>query len=224
MVNLNGDDEDAQYCFDYTSNITCEKYDPEHLIGSSARNNFSVMHLNIRSLSKNHDYLVSFLSTIRCTFDVIACSETWLNERSHIDTLNLEGYKLYHKNRLGRTGGGVCMYVNSRLQANVCDNLVLDDEYSDSLFININTDKGKDILIGVIYRPPDSNLTNFMDKFEAILYAANKNNNKCLFLGDFNLDISKSNPNTRSRKLLMNTCDIHEFQTSFQHLDDLLML
>ena len=86
MVSMNGDDEDAQYCIDNTININCEKYDPDHLQGLSARNNFSVMHFNIRSLSKNHDNLVTFLSTVRCTFDVIACSEIWLNEKSHTDT------------------------------------------------------------------------------------------------------------------------------------------
>ena len=91
--------------------------------------------------------------------------------KSHTQTLNLEGYKFYHKNRPGRTGGGVCIFVNSRLQANVCDNLVLDDEYSDSLFISINTDKGNALLIRVIYRPPDSNPINFMHKIEETVYS-----------------------------------------------------
>jgi len=46
--------------------------------------------------------------------------------------------KLVIKNRPGHTGGGVCFYVHSRDHMSVCDDIVLDDNHSDSLFIEIN--------------------------------------------------------------------------------------
>ena len=40
-------------------------------------NSFSVYHINIRSLNKNFDKLLEFLSIMKNEFDIIAISETW---------------------------------------------------------------------------------------------------------------------------------------------------
>ena len=43
-------------------------------------NSFSVYHINIRSLNKNFDKLLEFLSIMKNEFDIIAISETWCND------------------------------------------------------------------------------------------------------------------------------------------------
>ncbi len=111
---------------------SCKYYAPEELKCLNNPNKYSLLHLNIRSLNKHHSDLVTFLSNLGCSFDVIGCSETWLNDRSYVDILNLDGYNLYYKNRLGRTGGGTCIYLKSKYQVNVCDDLSIDDESFDS--------------------------------------------------------------------------------------------
>lgn len=133
---------------------------------------------------------VSLLSNTKCCFNIIGCSETWLNDKSYIDALNLEDYKLYHKDRFGRSGGGVCLYVRSNMHADVCD-LAVNDNHIDSLFIEIKNDKGKSIIVGVIYRSPDSDLNIFNNKLEEMLLHINKLNKDCVLLGDFNIDVSK---------------------------------
>lgn len=45
--------------------------------------------------------------------------------------------------------------------------------------------------MGVIYRPPDSDLNIFNNKLEEILLHINKLNKDCVLLGDFNIDVSK---------------------------------
>lgn len=108
-----------------------------------------------------------------------------------MDTLNLDDYKLYNRNRLGRPGGGVCLYVDSGHSVNICDDLIIEDGHSDSLFIEINVKNGKNLIVGVIYRPPDSDFDTFKTKLDAHLNCINRNDKNCFILGDFNVDISK---------------------------------
>ena len=96
-------DEFEHHCLDTSNNIMCDTYVPEQLKGLNINNTkLSILHLNIRSLNKHHDELVSLLSATGCNFDIIGISETWLNDRSYIDTLNIEGYKLFYENRVGK--------------------------------------------------------------------------------------------------------------------------
>uniref|UniRef100_A0A6Q2ZN45 Reverse transcriptase domain-containing protein n=1 Tax=Esox lucius TaxID=8010 RepID=A0A6Q2ZN45_ESOLU len=123
-----------------------------------------------------------------CHFDVIACSETWLNEFSNADLLNLDGYNLHIKNRPNRIGGGVCLYIKSTLKVKKID-FFLEDDYCESLFIEINN-HDKTFIVGVLYRPPDSALNTFFSKLEDLLHKLINQKKECILLGDYNIDIS----------------------------------
>lgn len=47
-------DGDAQQCIDIGSDITCNVYDPEQLKTVYDQHNYSLLHFNIRSLSKHY--------------------------------------------------------------------------------------------------------------------------------------------------------------------------
>lgn len=79
-------DDDDQQCCDTVERITCRSFSPDQVINT---NNFSLLHINTRSLKKHHDELISLLSITDCSFDVVSCSETWLKEISHLDTLSI---------------------------------------------------------------------------------------------------------------------------------------
>ena len=76
---------------------------------------FSVLHLNIRSLSKNFEsfeelYLLSFKFNIVCFSETLSKEEK-VNENSLYQ--QLEGYNLLHQNRKYENGGGAAIFVNS---------------------------------------------------------------------------------------------------------------
>lgn len=180
-----------QYCFT-SGNLNCKYYNPEDIIKITHDFTFSLMHLNIRSLKKDHDDLVSLLASMGHNFDIIGCSETWLNEHTYLDIYNLNGYSLYYKNRIGKIGGGVCLYVNSQYSVKERMDIKLDDDYSDSLFLELKkTINGKSTIIGVIYRPPDSDYAIFRDQLDGVLFRINQTNTNCFIMGDFNIDISE---------------------------------
>ena len=69
---------------------------------------FSILHLNIRSLQRHFDGFKSFLSHLNFTFKLICLSETKLRDVKHAVNFNLSNYQminLYRQN--GRAGGGV---------------------------------------------------------------------------------------------------------------------
>lgn len=45
------------------------------------RNDFSLLHINVRSLAKNHDVLSACLKNLDFTFGVIGLTETWLTDK-----------------------------------------------------------------------------------------------------------------------------------------------
>ena len=72
------------------------------------RNNFSLLHLNIRSLNKNIDDFREFLASFKGNFSVIVLTESWCDETAiNNSLLNLENYNSVHQTRKGKKGGGI---------------------------------------------------------------------------------------------------------------------
>ena len=75
--------------------------------------NFSFLHLNIRSAFRNLDSLLQYLDNINHRFGIIGLSKTWCNE-CNVGSLNVKGYTSEHTYKVGRTGGGVSMLINEQ--------------------------------------------------------------------------------------------------------------
>ena len=210
LIDLTSEDE-VPSCLHIGNNVACNYYTPEQLKGLNDNNNFSLLHINIRSLNKHFDELGSLLSTIGYLPSIIGCTETRLTNQTYVDILNLDGYTLLHRDRLGRTGGGACLYVHSSILANVCDDFKINDNHSDSLFIELINKSGKNIIIGVIYRPPDSDRSTFTDSLDELLLKINESNKDCILFGDLNIDVSKDTPFKRE---FINTLHSYGFHPS----------
>ena len=167
---------------------------------NSTPDNLSLFHANIRSLNKNFEYLVDLLHSINnFPFSVIGLSETWLHENSP-DMFNLPNYKLIRADRNGRRGGGVALYISQNLKFKVRTDVKL--SHAESLFIEIDNSSSKNIVIGLIYRPPDSNIDLFHDELEYFLYKIGNENKHIFMLGDFNINFLPSSDNSNSTNFM----------------------
>ena len=54
--------------------------------------------------------------------------------------------------------------------------------------MEITVPSGKNVVVGTVYRPPNQNLSLFLDKSNEILFKISKNDKTCFVMGDFNLD------------------------------------
>lgn len=117
-------------------------------------------------------------------------------------------YKVYRKDRMQR-GGGVLIYISQKITSK----LIATDEHIEQLWINIVVSKCS-INIGVIYRPPSTNLNHFMDVLETSLSHLAPSNDKLICTGDFNINYLDMN-NSATHKLI----DIFESFNLHQIID-----
>ena len=74
------------------------------------KNRISIAHLNTQSLLSS----ISEFSTLahKYNLDIYTISESWLKDNAkQISLAKLDGYELFYKNRNGKRGGGVAIYV-----------------------------------------------------------------------------------------------------------------
>ena len=97
-------DIDPENNFFNRINLECE-YNTESQINHTITNKqgLSIIQFNCRSINANFEKVEDFLQIIDHTFDVIALTETWLNENSLVP--ELVGFKCCHQPRFNKKRG-----------------------------------------------------------------------------------------------------------------------
>ena len=174
------------------------------LIQRNIDNNFSVLHVNARNLHKNLDYLQVYLRTLNHNFSVIAISETWANNDS-MSLLHIPGYNSTFKNRTSGRDGSVALFVRNCFKFTVRDDLSeFNNDYFESIFIELTNTTSGNHIIGAVYRPPGYSPDLFMIDFDKVLSAISKTRTECLIVGDFNADLLKYDKNADSEDFINN--------------------
>ena len=128
------------------------------------------------------------MQNLNIQFSAIGITETWLQNASH--SLDINGFSFFHKHRSNRIGGGVGLYLSENFDSRIRDDLCFDnDAITELLFLEINNSIGKNIIIGVIYRPPDQDVASFLPSYNKLLSKITKENKICYIMGDFNLNL-----------------------------------
>ena len=167
---------------------------------------FSIFHMNIRSFNKHHKELVTYLSLLNMKFDCICLSEVW-NYNLEFYRNIFQNYVSYFEPPKGTNIGGVVIFINRDLKVNnkTRDYLIESSETVkvENLWHEITKDKQK-YLVGVIYRHPKGNLTEFNEKLDNTLskITSDRNINDCIITGDLNIDLIQFNTDTQSENYL----------------------
>ena len=164
----------------------------------------NLIHINCRSLKQNFREVVNFLELLSKPLTAIAMTETWLNA-SNQDTFIISGYKFVSQIRSDKIGGGVGIYVNTDLPYKLRPDLCRNTCYIECLFIEI-LQKGKDnVLIGCIYRPPNTDTNLFNSEIVLLLKTIDNEKKKlALIAGDFNFDLIKQEKHGATAEFLNN--------------------
>ncbi|CAI5684869.1 unnamed protein product [Oreochromis niloticus] len=122
----------------------------------------------------NMEGLPSHISDIKshhemCLADVLCLTESHLQGSFVADSLHLDGYTMFKRNRhvsytnfphmASRSGGGVVVYLRNHFQVQVKQYL---HNVTDLEFLVLKVQAPFPALIAVVYRPPDYSLTPFM--------------------------------------------------------------
>ena len=129
---------------------------------------FSMIHLNIRSIPKNLEHFEAFMSYLDIEFTVMAFSETWFNSSNDF-MYNVDGY--------------------------VRDDISIFNDVLETKFIEIDkdcVDADRNVIVGVIYRPPCGHVEDFTAQLGEILEQITKEKKVSYLLGDYNINLLNS--------------------------------
>ena len=125
-----------------------------HAVATTATNRAlpTLYVLNAASIAKPH--AIQHLSADLVSYDVhiAVITETHLKQRHADHFADITGYSLFRRDRAGRKGGGVAVYVNSQLSATVwtCPS---DSPLFELLWVCVCAG-ARDVIVGALYHPP----------------------------------------------------------------------
>ena len=134
-------------------------------------------------------------------FSIIGLTETWLSSDSN-QPFALDGYDFIVNNRPNRAGGGVALYVSQSFEFIIRDDLNSMNNNVESLFIEIIIPGNKNIIVGIIYRPPSSNSNDFLTYLTDLVKNPLFMKKNSFIMGDFNLDLWMHGNNNRTQEFL----------------------
>ena len=208
--NQNPKDDDMNIS-DFTPPLNCNYHDIESFDFKRIQNELSFFHLNISSLSKNKDELETILSMLDFKFDIIGLTETKIrkNYPTTFD-INLKGY---HASACPTESekGGTLLYISKSLkfkERKDLEKIMYKSCDLESTFVEITNSQKKNIICASIYKHPKMDLDDFNTKYlNPLLDKISKENKTIFLLGDFNVDLMKSDKD-------LNTTNFFDCMTS----------
>ena len=152
------------------------KFNDEMSEPNGTKDVLSLCHVNIRSARNNLGNFENYLNMLNHDFTVIGLSETWLND-DNSDLYSLSGYKVIGHHRVNRADGGVAVCVQEHVYFKKRPDLSYFDEDCETVFIEMEKRhqlQNHNVIIGVIYRPPNQDISSFNDKMSNIVNVEGK--------------------------------------------------
>ena len=144
------------------------------------------------------------MSCTKTNFDKIGVTETRITKQvSLLNNLNLNNY-FYEFAPTETTAGGTLLYIANHLSYKCRNDLnIYKKNESESTFIEIINPKKLNFIVGVIYRHPSMDLTDFNSNYlnKRLENISNKQKSILLF-GDFNVKLLNYNKHNPTNKIL----------------------
>ena len=112
---------------------------------------------------------------------IIGITESWATPDISDAELGMTGYVMFRKDRIGRRGGGVILYIKESIQAYEIK-LEKEAECEEAVWCNIVTGNST-LTVGLVYRSPNIS-TDENEKIQNAIKEVSKRD--CIIMGDFN--------------------------------------
>ena len=140
------------YTEDSFNNMLAQEQSRLNLNSSNLESGLSFLHMSISN--KFEDKLTNCFSQLRVKLPIVGISETWLDVDSY-HFPDIAGYNFLHKPRVNRVGGGVGLYIGEHLNYKERPDLAFPvDGSAESLFVEINSTKEKNVIVGILIDHP----------------------------------------------------------------------
>ena len=141
--------------------------------------------VNIQSVTNKIQEIRDLINENR--YDVLMLTETWLSEcdRAKINEMTPATHAFFHCPRENRRGGGVGIMLSTSF-SKVKVNQVERFDTFEHIQVSCEMGNGRYTFI-IIYRPPDTNINNFIDELRSYLETTDMVSTNNFICGDFNL-------------------------------------
>ena len=157
----------------------------------SDSSDLTILQHNIRGLTSKIgelNYMLSH-SLAHGHPDIILLCETWLTPNS--PRPYVPGYEVERTDRRNKKGGGVGILLSARCKYTRRKDLEANNSAClESCFVEVKN-WNSNLIIGSLYRPPNTDVTNFLDKVHDIIITAQSEKKQIILGLDHNLDLLK---------------------------------
>lgn len=163
----------------------CERTTIDQLASTFCIHDFSIIHFNIRSLRKNYDQLLSFITIHSFTFNVICLSEIFIyqNEQTYFP---IPGY-IFLGNFRSTKQGGAGIYVRSDI---TIEEHPVHLEGAEAIAVRLEDADKRSVYLTTVYRTGASDLGMFLDSLNTYLH--HLGHLPHILTGDVNIDMFKA--------------------------------
>ena len=161
-----------------------------------------LIHTNLASIGKHFDDLNLVISLLKFDFHIIGISEHKIqkeNDDNSFSNINLEGYHPFVFDPTETSHGGTGIYIKDSLVYVERDDLKFNSPSNyESTSIEVILPDRKNMILGCIYRHPTSTISiqQFINEsIEPLLDKISAENKFCSLMGDFNIDLLKTDTN-----------------------------
>lgn len=163
--------------------IECDSF----ILSNSGINDVKIFHMNVRSILKNFDTLLAYLSTFSFNFDILILSEAWLREVD-LNQFTFNDYNVFGTKNNFNQNSGLVFLSSSRIQTLSVTELLFSG--ATALQVVFTCGSGDEFCLLCIYRSPNENVDTFLTELRDNLSRIIVKNYKTVFLmGDVNIDI-----------------------------------
>ena len=185
---------------DYIDPHNCSNLNPDGY-------NLTILQLNIRSLLAHQaalKLLLNLLDKKKSKVDAVLLCETFLTKHTN-QLVNIPGYVLINKNRTNSRGGGVAILLKDNIPYKKWDDITtMIEKEVESVYAEITCRNGTKLLLGSLYRAPNTNGKLFSEHVDEVLSRIkSKTPNMDIVLGmDHNHDLLKSDTHQQTEEFL----------------------
>ena len=147
--------------------------------GNTSKAEIKYVCLNARSILNKKNELDIMVDEIKP--HIIGITESWANNDITDAELGLEGYVMFRKDRMGRRGGGVLLYIKETIPAYEVQ--LQEEAYCNKAIWCKLVTGHTTVTIGVVYRCPNITKQN-NEKIHNAISEVSKGD--CIIMGDFN--------------------------------------
>ena len=159
--------------------------------GLSARN-IKACHLNVRSLPNKTSAFSDFV--LSNDLDIVGVTETWLrpsDTQGLMDEITPAGFQLHQVPRENKKGGGVAVLVRNDIDS--VRYQIDRRETFEHITVKLSDRQSSQLLVHVIYRPPSTSKSRFIEEFNSFMEAAALSPHENIILGDVNIQLDSQN-------------------------------